>query len=326
MYAAESETGELQYLNFGPKYQGFLQDGRTFSLLHQVKTDIAVWLPSADLFLGNNVLAILANQKVPDGGTHLQTAMQSALEAILRATALKMGVADREIGGLIYPFAAGQIGFVLFDESSGGGGAVLPLVLTGNPKIDADRKELIRNIIQKAIELCGTCDECNQQTPFDQLDLKLPAVSREEWIVNPDPLTHRVRQSCYKCLRTYDNQRVHHLLDRGDAVVVLKALISPLVAATPVERCYDIPKENKFVLDALPRGMSAGKNPNFRRISADEVLTGSFSGLVQLPDGEYVAGQVAGMAEGVFRYVPRNAQDGLNGCDIQREQIVARLI
>jgi len=215
----ESKTGELQYLNFGPKYEGFGPKGSKYSLIHTVKTDIAVWLPNAELFQGANTLAQL-------GFSRLTTAMQSALEAILRATAHEMGVADREIGGLTYPFADGQIGFILFDESSGGGGAVLPLVLSGDETIDKGRQITIYNIISKAIELCKNCDECNGQKPFDQLDLNLPTVSRDEWIAggcNPD---QRVRQSCYKCLRTYGNQRIHAMLDRGDAVVVLRAILT----------------------------------------------------------------------------------------------------
>ena len=155
--------------------------------------------------------------------------MQSALEVILRSIALRLGVSEREIGGLtyFYPDRSG-IGFVLFDESSGGGGAVLPLVLSGNQQIDARRHDQIKEIVAKAIKMCESCTECNQQQEFKQIDLNLPPLSASEMFnqkQQDQEQQYRVRQSCYKCLRSYRNQRVHHLLARGDAVKVLRTLL-----------------------------------------------------------------------------------------------------
>jgi ATP-dependent helicase YprA (DUF1998 family) len=224
---AESESSELMYLNFGPQYQGF-REANYASLFHKVKTDIAVWLPHSSLYGPGGRLAALAGQVLPGGGDRLRPGMQSAMQAILRAAAGKLEVADREIGGLLYPDEQGQgHGFVLFDESSGGGGAVLPLVLTGHVKLDQERHTLIREIVERARSLCTDCAECNADDPFNQLRLDLPAISREEFLnrVPADRDNYRERQSCYKCLRSYKNQRVHHLLDRGDAWVVLDALL-----------------------------------------------------------------------------------------------------
>jgi len=225
MATAESDSGELLYLNLGPNYQGFsqipLQGGGAPSLFHNVKTDIAIWLPSAALFQPNGALFALGLNSL-----RLKAAMQSALEAVLRAASIELKVAHREIGGITYPYHAGQIGFLLFDESSGGGGAVIPLVLSGNAGVDAPRHTRIRSIIEFAIKLCESCSECDATTAFAALNLGQTPVSREDMIAGNPPANSRERQSCYNCLRSYGNQRFHHLLDRGDAVVVLSALLA----------------------------------------------------------------------------------------------------
>lgn len=227
MRVAESNSGELMYLNFGPKDQGFQQGGQNFSLFHDVKTDIAVWLPDGGLFVAPGELAALQGQPLPGGGNRLRAAMQSALEAVLRAAALELQVAEREIGGLLCPDQLGGRGmdFVLFDESSGGGGAVLPLTLTGTEVIDERRRNLIRSIVESAIKLCEDCRECNAVAPFSSIDFSTVPVTREEFLNPHGDFNFRQRQSCYHCLRSYRNQRVHQLVDRGDAVVVLRALL-----------------------------------------------------------------------------------------------------
>ncbi|MDD5598583.1 MAG: DUF1998 domain-containing protein, partial [Victivallaceae bacterium] len=222
LFTAESITGELLYVNFGPGYQGFSQnDGQRFALYHTVKTDIAVWGPAPILFAPGGSLYELEQE------SRLGAALRSALEAILSATALELGIADNEISGLTYPYDRGKIGFVLFDEASGGGGAMRQLVLTGNPDIDIERVVLIRSILDRARKLCTECQECNKNLSFAKLDLDLRPVDRNTILSHPERNDIRERQSCYKCLRTYANQRFHHLLDRGDAVVILDALRSP---------------------------------------------------------------------------------------------------
>ncbi len=199
---AESTTGELLYFNFGPGYQGFSQIHGT-SLCHSVKTDIAIWIPSARLFQENPAFQ----------GDRLAGSMQSALAAILTATALELGIAENEISGITYPQEAGTLCFVLFDEASGGGGAARQLILSGTN--DEETVALIRRILERALDLCLNCPECGD------LDL------------TRRPVDIRERQSCYKCLRTYANQRLHHILDRGEAALVIEALLAPVL---PLER------------------------------------------------------------------------------------------
>jgi hypothetical protein len=234
METAESDTGDLTYLNFGPGYAGFTaqqvgENGR--ALFHRVKTDIGIWLPDNVLFQpGGGLFALGLNT------ARLKGAMQSALQAILLAACRALGVSERDIGGVTYPFDAGRIAFVLFDESDGGGGAVLPLVLTGVAAQDAAKHAQIRDIILRAIDLCENCPECNDA--FGGLTasaLALKPVPREDLLL-PHPAPNcRARQSCYKCLRSYHNQRVHQVLDRGDAVLVLRALLcaAPTQVYTP---------------------------------------------------------------------------------------------
>ena len=152
--------------------------------------------------------------------------MQSALEAILKAVALERQVNIREINGLLYKPEGVIRGFILFDDSAGGGGAVLPLVLTGNHELDQNRHKDIHNIINRAIDICVNCDECNKQVVFAELrDDQIP-LKREDYLTTEISRDRcRVRQSCYHCLRSYRNQRLHALLDRKDAVIVLQALL-----------------------------------------------------------------------------------------------------
>lgn len=317
MDTAESKTGEIEYLNFGPGYKGFGGGDDDYALIHAVKTDVAEWIPHAGLFQNGGSLAVLVGNN-----NRLKLAMQSALEAILKAAAIELKVVDREIGGLTHPHAAGQISFILFDESAGGGGAVLPLVLSGNPEIDAERQCKIRAIIERAVALCVDCNECNSQAAFSGLDLNLNPMSREDWLSNGQPENSRVRQSCYKCIRAYRNQRFE--LDRGDAVIVLRALLGE--SCSKVVKCYEIPDGDKFTLDPPPRGMPNGSAAKFQRIEATLDLSSTFTGLVQAADKEYITGQITPMEGALFRFLPRNSYDGISGMDIVRSDIVARLI
>ena len=349
---AESESSELMYLNFGPQYQGF-READNASLFHKVKTDIAVWLPHSSLYGPGGRLAALAGQILPGGGDRLRPAMQSAMQAILCAAAGKLEVADREIGGLLYPDEQGQgHGFVLFDESSGGGGAVLPLVLTGHVKLDQERHTLIREIVERARSLCTDCAECNAVDPFDQLRLDLPAISREEFLnrVPADRDNYRERQSCYKCLRSYKNQRVHHMLDRGDAYVVLDALLDGTPGATvgtvprPAAPAGDepatlpssaMPTAEEFELELRPPGMPLNRQAPYRfravKSDAEPLLPAKFY-LVRVQaggSGTLVVGRVQEQVVGGksrLRFSPGNANDNIRNTDISREDVQGLLI
>jgi hypothetical protein len=134
---------------------------------------------------------------------------------------------------------------------------VMPLVLTGDAQADRPRHALIREIIEKAICLCEDCPTCNKAQIFQNVNLDLPALAREEYLNQQSAQNaggYRIRQSCYHCLRSYRNQRMHNMLDRGDAVVVLRALLcTPYSPSTP----YSPTDYDKRMIDCLGRTVGA---------------------------------------------------------------------
>ena len=239
LLTAESESGVIRFINRGPGSRGFEHFGRSYSLHHEVRTDIAGWIPHQSLFDKGELFWKWKNQKIQSRGRQqardrLTAAMHSALQAILRAAAVELQIDTREIGGLVYPdhqSGGGFYGFVLYDESPGGSGAVIDLCLSDQDRTNTARAEIIRRILEQAAKLCEECPECNQQHLFPDLDQEKMPISRQDYLnlerANDPPLHHyRVQQSCYHCLRSYQNQRHHHLYDRGDAVFLIHRLLS----------------------------------------------------------------------------------------------------
>lgn len=239
LLTAESESGVIRFINRGPGSRGFDLFGKPYSLYHEVRTDIAGWIPHSSLFDRNELLGKWKSQVIQSPGRQqardrLTAAMHSALQAILRAAAIELQIDTREIGGLVYPdhqAGGGFYGFVLYDESPGGSGAVMDLCLSGQSSTDSDRVEIIRRILRRAVEICEQCPECNKQHPFAELDQEKMPVSRQDYLnlkrANALRLqAYRVQQSCYQCLRSYQNQRHHHLYDRGDAALLIRRLLA----------------------------------------------------------------------------------------------------
>ena len=97
MQTAEPEYGKMTYVNLGPKGEGFEENNTKFALYHDIFTDIAIWLPDKDLLKRDGEL-----YQIFMGEKRFKAAMQSALEAILRATALHLQINAREINGILY--------------------------------------------------------------------------------------------------------------------------------------------------------------------------------------------------------------------------------
>ena len=324
---AESASGTIGYVNQGPNYTGFENQG--LSLYHEVHTDVAVWLPSIVLFQAGGPLHRLNGANDPLAGERLRLAMLSALEAILREAAKQIQVSPQDIGGLLYPHPqADRISawcFVLFDASPGGGGTVLPLVLSGEENTDNSRHQLIRSICEKAREKCQQCPECGRVHGPDTPNATLVPVTRENFEANPNG-SYRRRQSCYRCLRTYQNQRRQDLMDRFDAAFVLGALLQAegqevgggVPAAQPLPPLPDPPVGNEFTLAACP-GVAGGPH-NFRRVASDEAINlGKY--LIRLGDGRHFLGRLnPNISPMNFSY-----NDGVNRyCSVTRDQVVAR--
>jgi superfamily II DNA or RNA helicase len=275
---AESRNGELWYFNFGSGYAGFTGPQGRYGLWHPVKTDIAIWLPSAEIFV-----------QAPFGDwdhNRRKYAMESTMQAILRSTSICLEVADRDIGGLLYPdhaYLGEGFGFVLFDTSSGGGGAVLPLILgSGSPDEDIRRVALIVRILHTARELCITCHHCNSTHPG--VDATASPLTAAEYRITP--IEHRANirtaESCYDCLRSYRNQRSHDRLDRHDAIALLTAILTAGDPASPEPyrqqnqidgQSFALPAAAKAVFDGPRlRGLPQSCDPRYQRLSANDAI------------------------------------------------------
>jgi ATP-dependent helicase YprA (DUF1998 family) len=223
LVAKESNSGTITYINQGPRHQGFpAGDNPRFALYHDIRTDIAGWMLSPVLF-GVSMKLHDWEQQNHHGRNRLNAAMKSALHAILRAAARVKGIEDRDLGGIVQPgiHQNGELGFVIFDEADGGGGAVLDFVLTGEPELDEPRIALVRRILEQAVR---TCEDCSCGSIIDSA---LMPIERLEFLALAlaDQGGLRPATSCYRCLRSHRNQREHALLDRHDAAILIREIL-----------------------------------------------------------------------------------------------------
>jgi hypothetical protein len=162
-------------------------------------------------------------QQTHPNRNRLNAAMKSALHAVLRAAARVKGIEDRDLGGIVQPgiHQNGELGFVIFDEADGGGGAVLDFVLTGDPVLDENRMALVRRVLEHA---ANTCENCSCGDPVDSA--RMP-IERFEFLALAAANQSNLRPaaSCYRCLRSHRNQRDHALLDRHDAALLIREIL-----------------------------------------------------------------------------------------------------
>ena len=111
--------------------------------------------------------------------------------ALIKAAELKLGVEKNEISGVLRFDSSGyntNYRFILFDNVPGGAGHVKRLVDSFNGY------ENLKNVLMEAYDNTKNC-ECDEHT------------------------------SCYKCLRTYENQKYHDVLSRIDVADFLEIYI-----------------------------------------------------------------------------------------------------
>jgi hypothetical protein len=230
---AESVTGFITYLNRGPKGNGYLsQNHGMYTLRHEIRTDIAIWLPKEEFFNEVHDWHGSAGAIGNHSYSRFEAGMKSALEAILRGISRVKRLREGDVAGLVSPDPRNRqqqndrYGFVLFDDSSGGAGSVQDLVLTGHPgSDDQQRSDAIIEILEKAIEVC----DCTCQSDLNQgKNASLEPWSREDYLTKDvqEQAGCRVREACYDCLKSYTNQRDHILLDRHDAKHILTLLLN----------------------------------------------------------------------------------------------------
>ena len=204
--AAETQDGEVVYLNQGPRGKGFTAalrpeeaQNQSYAICHIARTDIVHWRPAEGQQWGGEF-----------SGSRLRNAMESAAAALVKAAAECLNIRGNEISILSVPNAADdRFGFFFYDETPGGNGILRRL---------KEDHALISQVINHARGICHDCD-CN---PNDDHPEWKP-VDAYEYLNNHNQNTRRAA-SCYKCLRTYQNKRIHKLLDRYDALKILEAM------------------------------------------------------------------------------------------------------
>ena len=142
-----------------------------------------------------------------------QNTATSLMFALIKAAELELGVEKNEISGVLrYDSTSYNTNyrFILFDNVPGGAGHVKRLVDSANGY------ENFKNILKSAYENTKNC-ECDEHA------------------------------SCYKCLRTYENQKYHDILSRIDVADFLKIYIGHNIVKYNDAEVIVKNKGNKFI-------------------------------------------------------------------------------
>ena len=216
LYTAESSTRMMQYINAGKSGNGFRIDGKGSGnfFFHEVQTNIAIW--GLDGKFPEEL-----KKSYSDGPYTIRREMNahySALYALRRSIARHLNVTVRDIGALL-DFNAGQVRYVFFDTASGGGGCALALVMRNEDDVETAMR--IRQIIADAVEMLNS--DHDSSVEFSE---RMPVPSNifntllEDQIAN-----YRLAAACYDCLKDFDNQLLHGILDVPDALKILNSLL-----------------------------------------------------------------------------------------------------
>lgn len=208
----------LIYVNARCRYEPEDRGVTYAGLYHQVQADVVIVRPKSPVEAhptgkadGDSYAKISAANR---------NAWESAAQAYARAAALVLKVKAGDISAFSQS-TNGQYSIVLFDDTSNGSGVLLKMM----PK-EPGAAELHRRILEKALELCTSCNNNCHDLPKDK-EGSIP-ISHAEYLSKieqgqDDP--YREYSSCYSCLRSYRNQRDHARLDAHDASVILHAML-----------------------------------------------------------------------------------------------------
>lgn len=210
---SESKTRELLYLNIDCHVANLVDIGKVDGIMHSIRTDMVIWGAHTAIAPWND-----------DNRT--RHAWQSALEAIIRATALVCEVTQRDIGGVLSQIA-NQPHIVIFDNAASGSGVILRMFATKQEREhrapQSPVADLCKTILKRALDICTSCTCCLEgdkgeiapQSRSEHLRMKKAAKPTREYY------------SCYKCIKDYTNQASHLHLDAHDASVIISKLIEP---------------------------------------------------------------------------------------------------
>jgi hypothetical protein len=337
---AESITGFITYLNRGPRGLGYdSRDHGMYTLRHEIRTDIAIWLPNEEFFLEvrnwHGSVGMIGNHSY----SRFEAGMKSALEAILRGIARVKRLREGDVAGLVSPDPRNpqqqndRYGFVLFDNSSGGAGSVQDLVLTGHPgRDDQQRSDAIIEILEMAMEVC----DCTCQSDLNQgKHTSLEPWAREDYLTKAvqDRAGCRVREACYDCLKSYANQRDHTLLDRRDAKRILELLLDGKVHSAGSQKNIlfgedgSSPGSDPLLVESgnergeLFRSDSEIPSGSVRALvrTAKETFEGDFKILRWAKEGNYLGVRVKGIN-------PQTAEIPISGEDLDAGVASIRLL
>ncbi|MFA7171845.1 MAG: DEAD/DEAH box helicase [Kiritimatiellia bacterium] len=210
--------------NRGVAFEGFRnlrftqRNGQAYgelSLMHTFRTDIIYWLPNAGFFAKEALFSGHVGSD-PSASNRRILAMKGAMASILRAIPHVLGIAPREVDGLLYPMKGQGTAFVFFDDVSGGAGHVQRLRMDSDR--DKDTALLIKRVMEHALASLSKC-ECSKIENPDWYPLSV-----ENYCTAQVQDGVRERKACIHCLwqANYPDQNV--LLDACDAHKVLEYL------------------------------------------------------------------------------------------------------
>ena len=228
---AESSDRMMQYINTNADDEGFTvhlpardAEGKGYDeryyYVHEIQTNIAIWSTKGELPFAIGDVTV-------EGVSRFDNACLSAAYALRRSCAKKLDVSVQDIGVIFirddnHESGKRQARFVFFDTAAGGGGNALSLTMAD--KEDAKTAARVIDIIKSAIQLIECDDNCSLVSGMDS-SLRPVPINVYRTLQEHEKSTCRPAVSCYKCIKDFDNQDSHAMLDKYDALAVLKALL-----------------------------------------------------------------------------------------------------
>lgn len=247
---AESSDRMMQYINTNADDEGFVVhlpsrdgeregDNERYYYVHEIQTNIAVWSTKG-------TLPFSVGDAPEEGISRFDNACLSAAYALRRSCAKKLDVSARDLGVLYirddnHESGRIQARFVFFDTAAGGGGNALALTMEGED--DTTTADLIVEIIKGAVALIRNDDNCSLVCGKNRELRPLP-VNIYRTLPDASNADARPSVSCYKCIKDFDNQDSHAMLDKYDALSVLEALLTDGGAASATVEYFDWVKFN----------------------------------------------------------------------------------